>query len=295
MLLSTENSTILCQHAEEVSASGKEKVCHPSFVSVFIDTQPNLPLYTNARKSVFYGMARILIADDEAPVCSMVQRALWNSDIAEQVDVARDGPEALRMLTQARYDVAILDIFMPGMNGLEVARAARQNGTATAIIILTGKATVDLAAEAVRSEVQDFLLKPIRPKTLVDAVRGLLEKRHPTAHALASQIDQFLKDDMGNPTLQLSDVCERFRISVSYATQLFRKQLHSTFRRRLAFHRIELAKELLTTTDNPLYFIAQQCGFKSPARFTETLTRLEKISPKQYRNLHRPDKKPQDT
>lgn len=290
MLLSITNSAILCQPAEEVSARGKENVCSPSFVSVFIDTKPNTLLCTNARKSIFQDMARILIADDEAPICSMVQRGLRNSDIAEQVDVARDGNEALQMLTHVQYDVAILDIFMPGMNGLEVARTVHQNGTATAIIILTGKATLDLAAEAVRSEVQDFLLKPIRPKELIDAVRYLLEKRHPTAHTLASQIDKFLKQDMGNPTLQQSDVCERFHISISYATQLFRKQLNSTFRRRLAFHRIELAKELLTTTDNYLYFIAQQCGFKSPARFTETFTRLEKIPPKQYRNLHRSPK-----
>ncbi len=234
-------------------------------------------------------MERILIADDEAPICSLVQRALRKADMGVQVDVARDGKEALQMLTHARYDVVILDIFIPGMNGLEVARAARQNGITTAMVILTGKGTLELAAEAVRSDVQDFLLKPIRPKELVDTVRGLLEKHHPTAHTLATQLDQFLKEDMGNPTLQLSDICERFHISISYATQLFRKQMGSTFRRRLAFHRIELAKELLTTTDNPLYFIAQQCGFKNPARFTETFIRLEKIPPKQYRILHHPD------
>lgn len=228
-------------------------------------------------------MARVLIADDEPGICSVLKRALKRAGI-EHVEIAEDGAKALELLATNHFDAAILDIYMPGMNGLEVAQAARRKGIDTDIVIMTGQATVDAAIEALHSNVQDFIRKPFKPSEVVPIVRKLLEKRHPSLHALAGKVDEFIKESAGNPALRIGDVCEHFHISLRQAARLFNQHLQMPFRRRLAWHRVEKAKHLLCSTEQPLSAIAEKCGFKNQARLSETFHRLEKTGPKQYRN-----------
>lgn len=229
-------------------------------------------------------MARVLIADDEAYICLTLKTALRKAGI-EHVETAQDGIKALALLTTTHFDIAILDIYMPGMTGLQVAQVAKRKGIGTDIIIVTGQATVEAAIEALHSDVQDFVQKPCKPSDVIAIVRDLLNRRHPSKDTLAGRIDEFLKENASNPDLRLGDVCNHFHISPRQAIRIFSQHISMSFRRRLAYHRIEKAKNLLPSTSYPLCVISEKCGFKNQTRFSETFLRLEKMPPKQYRRL----------
>lgn len=119
-------------------------------------------------------MARVLIADDSAQLRLMLRHTLDHG--GHEVLEAADGEEALRVLREERPDVAILDVVMPGLSGLDVCRAARRDAAlaATGIIILSANATQGHAAQA---GADWFVAKPFLPSELLAAVRDLQEVR----------------------------------------------------------------------------------------------------------------------
>jgi AraC-like DNA-binding protein len=81
---------------------------------------------------------------------------------------------------------------------------------------------------------------------------------------------------------------DHFGLSKSYVWKLF-KGLNATFTQRLAFHRVEKAKNLLLQTNEPIYVIAELCGFRNQSRLSEVFFRVVGESPKRFRQHYRPD------
>jgi signal transduction histidine kinase len=94
-----------------------------------------------------------------------------------QVSVAEHGAEGLRKLREESYDLVLLDAMMPGMGGLEFLDRLKERDPDIVCIMITGFATVDLAAEATRKGAQGFLPKPFNSDELLAVVRGALEER----------------------------------------------------------------------------------------------------------------------
>ncbi len=119
--------------------------------------------------------ARLLIVDDEPQIRSALVRGLGL--LGYVVEEAGSGHEALTLLKRVPCDVMVLDILMPGMDGVEVMQRARQMYPDLAIVVLTGRPGVDSAIAAVKSEVADYLLKPASVHDIADAVTRALQKR----------------------------------------------------------------------------------------------------------------------
>lgn len=119
--------------------------------------------------------ARILVVDDEKQVRSVLVRFL--NLLGYHADEAASGHEALQMLERTLYDVAVLDIVMPGMDGVEVMHRARRMRPGLAIVFLTAHATLESAIAAVRSRAVDYLLKPIKISDLAVAIATALQQR----------------------------------------------------------------------------------------------------------------------
>lgn len=113
-----------------------------------------------------------LVVDDEPDVCRITARMLDEAGFA--VKLAMSGPEALANLPDS-VDVIVLDVRMPGMSGLEVARRARVQGTTAPVLFVSGYPE-DPAAPGPEPIPHDFLSKPFTPDQLVAAVRTLLTK-----------------------------------------------------------------------------------------------------------------------
>jgi len=119
--------------------------------------------------------ARVLVVDDELHVRLPLARSLALQGY--HADNAASGSQALEMLRCTHYDVLVLDIRMPGMDGVEVMRHARQVCPDLLVVILTGHATLESAITAVKCGAVDYLLKPASVHDLAAAVAGALHQR----------------------------------------------------------------------------------------------------------------------
>ncbi len=118
---------------------------------------------------------RILVVDDEAIVVESL--AEWFKQDGYEVGTARSGKEALRAIAEEEYDIALLDIKMPGMDGIELqSKIAAQKPDLT-MIIMTAYASVDSAVKALKAGAYDYITKPFDPEDLSILVRRASEHR----------------------------------------------------------------------------------------------------------------------
>jgi two-component system, NtrC family, response regulator HydG len=110
----------------------------------------------------------VLIVDDEVDTCRNLSDIL--SDLGYDVDVAHDGPSALELVRQKMYDVALLDLKMPGMDGLTLYRKIKQMRAGTVAIIVTAYASSETATEALEAGAWQVLSKPVDIPQLLSRV-----------------------------------------------------------------------------------------------------------------------------
>jgi two-component system response regulator ResD len=131
--------------------------------------------------------ARVLIADDDVVVRDVVRRYLERDGM--EVSVADDGTEALRLLGSERIDVAVLDVMMPGPNGLALCRSLRQAGDfSVPVILLTALGEEDDRIAGLEAGADDYLTKPFSPRELALRVRSVLRRSPAPIGALPLEI-----------------------------------------------------------------------------------------------------------
>jgi two-component system response regulator HydG len=126
---------------------------------------------------------RLLVLDDDRAF-RLSTAALLRTD-GHTVDVVASGQEAVVTLRETRYDLLLLDLRMPGIDGLGVIEALRVWGDGIPILMISGFGTVDAAVRAMHLGADDFLTKPVEPDVLSSRVAELLERR-PRTGAVAS-------------------------------------------------------------------------------------------------------------
>jgi two-component system response regulator MprA len=118
---------------------------------------------------------KILIADDERAVRESLQRALELEGY--EIELAADGREALERLEHdAQPDAVVLDVLMPGMDGLEVARTMRRSGSRVPILMLTARTQVEDRVEGLDAGADDYVTKPFALEELLARLRALLRR-----------------------------------------------------------------------------------------------------------------------
>ncbi|GAB2601174.1 response regulator transcription factor [Streptomyces capparidis] len=118
---------------------------------------------------------RLLIVEDEKRLAAALARGLAAEGFA--VDVAHDGTEGLHLATTQDYDLIVLDIMLPGMNGYRVCAALRAAGDETPVLMLTAKDGEYDEAEGLDTGADDYLTKPFSYVVLLARVRALLRRR----------------------------------------------------------------------------------------------------------------------
>jgi two-component system response regulator AlgR len=142
---------------------------------------------------------RVLIADDEPLATERLQLLLARADGAQLVGAASDGESAINLTKALSPDLLLLDIAMPGLDGIGVARALTEQNPSPAVVFVT--AFDQFAVAAFEVEAVDYLMKPVDPNRLqraLDRTRAYLEQRsaHP-AHGKASKwLEEFWASDL---------------------------------------------------------------------------------------------------
>jgi heavy metal response regulator len=117
---------------------------------------------------------RILVVEDEQKICAYVRRGLEEQGYA--VDAAYNGADALDWAVAAPYDLIILDIMLPKMDGLSVCEELRKSGDATPILMLTARDALDDRVAGLDAGADDYLVKPFAMKELLARVRALTRR-----------------------------------------------------------------------------------------------------------------------
>ena len=131
----------------------------------------------------------ILIVDDEAALRHTLTRVLQRANI--KATAAASGQEGLALLSQQTFDLVYLDIRMPDMSGMEMLKIIHARFPDLPVILFTGQPDINSALDALRQGATDYLLKPLRPQTLIERTQSILamqEKERRKRH-IQTQID----------------------------------------------------------------------------------------------------------
>ncbi|NSW84851.1 MAG: response regulator [Syntrophobacteraceae bacterium] len=120
-------------------------------------------------------LMRVLLVDDEQMFVESLKKVLRRRGM--EVESVDNGSDALKLLEEGSYDVMVLDLRMPGMDGIETLKAIREKDTVVPVIMLTGHIDMKQVSEALKYCVAEILLKPCPVETLVSCIENAFERK----------------------------------------------------------------------------------------------------------------------
>jgi two-component system, OmpR family, response regulator len=134
---------------------------------------------------------RVLIVEDEPKMAALLQRGLTEAGFA--ADAVLDGEEALWRAGSVAYDAIVLDLMLPGMDGMTVCRTLRERGVWSPVLMLTARDAVDDRVDGLDAGADDYLVKPFTFRELLARLRALL-RRAPTERPVVLRVGDLRLD-----------------------------------------------------------------------------------------------------
>jgi DNA-binding response OmpR family regulator len=178
---------------------------------------------------------RILIVEDEVKITQALNFLFTKQKI--DVDIANDGEEGIILAHKEIYDVIVLDIMLPGVDGIEILKSIRKAGSKTPVIMLTAKDTVNDRVFGLENGADDYLVKPFATKELIARVKALSRRKNTE---FIGEIYEFedIKYDVKNYLLYIAG--EEFKIPLKEAMlmEMLIKKPRQVFTREQIIDRI---------------------------------------------------------
>lgn len=254
-------------------------------------------------------MTKILIADDEVIERLVLEKKLkkyYKDDCS--ILVAQNGRQVIEMHDKEHPQILILDIEMPGINGLEAAREVRKKDKACSIIFLTAFDEFSYARAAISVHALDYLLKPCDERELINAVDEAIRiSRFRTPQAQAESLEevhsspaQDFSDDQTEEEqrqeefrafivahykedIAVKDIASYFGYSEAYFCKRFKQYFGHSFVSYLTDYRMQKAGELMRTSRLSIKEIGKAVGYPDPNYFTKVFRRVRGVSPSEFR------------
>lgn len=257
-------------------------------------------------------MYKLLIVDDEPfirrGIASLVDYSKLNID---KVLEASNGEEALNIYEIEKPDIILADINMPRMNGLVFAEKVKSDNKDILIALITGYDYFDYAVTALKTGVDDYILKPVSKKdiegllkkfTLILEERKIDKKVSDIVVALNSEdemddnkygdiMKNIVDENIGNHDFSLSYMAHKMGFTSGYLSTVFKRTFGVAFQDYVIDKRLARAKILLLTTDKKNYEIADEVGFDDVNYFGTRFKSAFGMSPKQYKRKVKSDDK----
>ena len=257
-------------------------------------------------------MYKILIAEDESIERRVLCRTLVRQ-FGDEVELleAKNGREAVELAREEKPRVAILDIDMPGMTGLEVARQIRRERLNCVIIFLTAYDHFGYARQAIAVQALDYLLKPYDQKELLSTVEAAMQFSDRLAKNRAyldyyrraeepaperpgergdnerlgyvrERIEAYIEENY-TQDLSLQSISQALNYSEAYFCKLFKQCFRVNFSAYLNEYRIEKAKVLMADPRINIKDIGIACGYSDSNYFARVFKRITGQTPSDYR------------
>lgn len=257
-------------------------------------------------------MYKILIAEKESIERRMLCRIL-SRQFGDEVELleARNGREAVELALAEKPRVAILDIDMPGVTGLEVARHIRRERLNCMIIFLSAYDHFGYARQAIAVQATDYLLKPYDRNELLSVVEAAMHLSDRLAKnkiyleffprveepapertgdrgdserlgGVRERIEDYIEENYA-ADLSLQSISQALNYSEAYFCKLFKQCFRVNFSAYLNDYRIARAKELLADTDMGVKDVSYACGYADSSYFARVFKRQTGQTPSDYR------------
>jgi DNA-binding NtrC family response regulator len=164
---------------------------------------------------------RVLVIDDEPEICNTVQTLL--ADQGYHVRTCTEAQPALTAVAEGQFDVALVDVMLPGLQGTEVIRQIRRSDPKVGCIAMTGYPGLDTAAACMQQGARDYVVKPFESRQLIDAVErlahdlGLIYNNEAELNRL---IGQRIRQERLAQNMTLRALSERATITTSQLSQV---------------------------------------------------------------------------
>jgi YesN/AraC family two-component response regulator len=239
-------------------------------------------------------MRKIVVVDDDCHAVEGLKKFILQSGLElKYAGDAADGREALDLIRLEKPDIVLTDIMMPVTDGLEMIEELKKEGYPGEIIILSGYADFQYARQALRFQVNDYLLKPMTLDDLRDSLqkalvrlsdRGRIVKTGPGWSADNRHRDtvdymiRFAEENYGKD-ICLDDLAKILPFSRNYLNHVFKLNTGETFTNFLIRVRMEKAKALLLEGRYYIYEIAGMVGYKNIPYFSYIFHRYTGFKP----------------
>lgn len=233
-------------------------------------------------------MYTVIVVDDEPLIrCSVIYSLQQNIHNIKVIGEASNGREALTLIDSQKPDIVITDIKMPLMSGLELIQNLKKNKSKAKIIILSGYSDFEYARQAIKYNVFDYVLKPVKAKELKEAIESCIdqslfdtETERPCgpSEKLITYIDTSFSEN-----LSLDGLSTKFNFSPKYISNLIKAKLGKSFTDYVTDLRITKAVELLTKTNMEIKEISAAIGYEDQQYFHRIFKKKTGQTPTQYR------------
>lgn len=177
---------------------------------------------------------RVLLVEDEKKLAAFIKKGL-EKKCGHAVDVIHNGEEGLFYAGAVDYDLIILDIMLPGLDGLSVLRRLRTKGVKTPILVLTARATIESKVEGLDSGSDDYLTKPFDLRELASRVNALL-RRHSVGQPVQLMVADLTLDPVKRIARRGEQTLELTAREFSLLEYLMRKKGHALSRTQIMDH-----------------------------------------------------------
>ncbi len=244
-------------------------------------------------------MIDLIICDDEVILRNGLKSLIEKSGLPLEVSgMAENGVQALELILEKQPFIALMDINMPGMSGLDVVEAVKAKGISTRFVIVSGQDDFEYARRACHLNVADYLLKPVRRNELVELLQKLLNQIREEQlmrrievveeEGQEQKILRYIQAHFTEQSCSLGELAEEFNLSQSYLTRLIKQETGKAFSEYLSQLRIECAIDLMARyPDMKMVEIAERTGFASQHYFSRVFKEKTGFPPADYRRYIR--------
>ena len=234
----------------------------------------------------------LLIADDENLELKVLEKTVKKHFVEElEIFASSNGRKASQICDEVKPDIALLDIEMPGMNGIELAKYIKEKYADCIIIFITAYDRFDYAIEAMHIKAFDYLLKPWKEERLCELIDTAIEnvrsmqKTDSIVHSQKDIIKDYF-DRNYKKDISAKDVAGILGYSDVYFSKVFKQLFDDNFINYLTKIRIDRAKVLLKDVSFNIKEVGKSVGYADSNYFTKVFKRSVGMSPSEYRNKH---------